>query len=272
MEARTHYSADGKTIADFTFTSEPLGMPAQEGYGWVQWKFGEIVGPDGRYTILRKLGWGSHSSTWLARDAVNASYVAIKALTGYITQMEEEGKVWETRALHLLSRPKPSPHCIYSLATFTAPGTGSSNAHLCIVTPVYGGDLKSLYLADKNDAFAIPFAKHILLDVLHGLAFAHERRIVHTDLKMDNILYATPMSSNEIDQLLKQDPSRLHQPEMSQNGLIRAAVSQPLPMLSLDEAMVSTFLLADFGSGKVFINIVKGRSTDSYISSTITSP
>ena len=242
---------DGKTDVDLlTFTSEPLGMPAKEGYGWIQWRAGEKVGPDARYIILRKLGWGSHSSTWLARDAVNASYVAIKAMTGYITRLHEEKKTWEVRALSLLSLPQPSPHCLHSLATFTTPGTGSSGDNLCIVMPVYGGDVKSLYYA--ND-LSLPLVKRILLHLLRGLAFAHERSIIHTDLKMDNIFFTTSLSKDDIDQVLDKDPPRLHEPEMSQDGPVRAAVSQPLPMISADEAMTSTFLLADFGSGKILL-------------------
>lgn len=52
----------------YDFESEALGMPAAAGYGWAQFEFGERIGPNLRYTIARKLGWGMHSSTWLARD------------------------------------------------------------------------------------------------------------------------------------------------------------------------------------------------------------
>ncbi len=70
-----HFSVDpeGRECVDLTFASEPLGLPAAEGYGWAQFEFGESIGPEDnpeRYTILRKLGWGMHSSTWLARDNV----------------------------------------------------------------------------------------------------------------------------------------------------------------------------------------------------------
>jgi hypothetical protein len=238
---------DGETVVDFTFASEALGMPAEQGYGWTRWSFGEKVGPDARYTIVRKLGWGSHSSAWLARDAAT-SYVVIKALTGHITRLHQEGKTWEMRALTLVSSPRTSPHCLHSLADFTVAGTGSSGDHLCIVTPVYGGDVKALYHANDG-IFPLPLAKRILLHLLRGLVFAHERNIVHTDLKMDNIFFTTPLSNNDIDQIVEKDPPRLHEPEMSHDGIVCAAVSQPLPMISIDEAMTSTFLLADFGSG-----------------------
>lgn len=59
---------DGQTFVDLEFVEEPLGMPASEGYGWPNLEFGEAIGPDNRYDIVRKLGWGMTSSTWLARD------------------------------------------------------------------------------------------------------------------------------------------------------------------------------------------------------------
>ena len=46
-------------------------MLATAGYGWPQIDFGQRVGKDERYTIVHKLGWGMHSSTWLARDSLS---------------------------------------------------------------------------------------------------------------------------------------------------------------------------------------------------------
>jgi len=56
------------SLVDLTFVEEPLGMPASDGYGWPRFEFGEKLGPEKRYTIVRKLGWGMTSSTWLAHD------------------------------------------------------------------------------------------------------------------------------------------------------------------------------------------------------------
>jgi len=67
---------DGKVSIDLTFVEEPLGLPAREGYGWPQLEFNEAIGPDSRYIITRKLGWGMSSSTWLARDLQYARFVA----------------------------------------------------------------------------------------------------------------------------------------------------------------------------------------------------
>lgn len=65
-----HISVDphGRVNVDLTFVEEPLGLPAQDGYGWPEIDFGQTIGPENRYVISRKLGWGMSSSTWLARD------------------------------------------------------------------------------------------------------------------------------------------------------------------------------------------------------------
>src|ERR1700761_3334695 len=78
----THYSLDpeGKPVMDLTFTSEPLCLPGKDGYGWPQLEFNETLGPDSHYVVLRKLGWGMSSSTWLARDK---EYVCRRVLASY---------------------------------------------------------------------------------------------------------------------------------------------------------------------------------------------
>lgn len=45
-------------VVDFTFEEEPLGLLAEQGYGYLQIEFGQRIGPNQRYEILRKLGWG----------------------------------------------------------------------------------------------------------------------------------------------------------------------------------------------------------------------
>ena len=62
---------EGKQVVDLVFTSEAPSMPAADGYGWAQFEFGYRYGHDNRHSIVRKLGWGMHSSTWLPRDSLS---------------------------------------------------------------------------------------------------------------------------------------------------------------------------------------------------------
>ena len=118
--------------------------------------------------------------------------------------------------------------------------------------PVYGGDTRALMEA-RTSPFPLPLAQRILLHLLRGITEAHERKIVHTDLKHDNIFSSTTMTTDDIEALMAKDPSRRDPPEFSHDGMVQAGVSQPLPIISEDEAMRATYFLADFGCGVLFI-------------------
>ncbi|KAJ7102514.1 kinase-like protein [Mycena belliarum] len=227
-------------------------MPAEHGYGYAQFEFGESVGDANskQYTILRKLGWGMHSSTWLAREEVGKRFVAIKALTGHMTRMNEKDISWEIDALWLLSARDAahplSPHCVRLLDKFTVPGRGSAGSHLCFVLPVYGGDVNAL-LSSRTAPFELATAKRIILHLLRGIAHAHNRDVVHGDIKQDNIFFATSLEDADIERWIEEDPARRHPPETSHDGIVHVAVSQPLPMISDEVSARATYVLADFG-------------------------
>ncbi|KAF8874331.1 kinase-like domain-containing protein [Infundibulicybe gibba] len=58
------------------------------------------------------------------------------------------------------------------------------------------------------------------------------------------------MSTAVLDEFLASDPPRRHPPEASSDGVVQAAVSQPLPIPTLQDAMERTYVLADFGSSQ----------------------
>lgn len=58
---------------DFTFDEEPLVLPKTDGYGYFPISIGQTL-LDGRYNILRKLGWGMGSTVWLSRDTLCVAF------------------------------------------------------------------------------------------------------------------------------------------------------------------------------------------------------
>jgi len=51
-------------LPHYIFPEEPLGIPAEEACGWSPGH----LGPDLRFEVEAKLGFGITSSFWLARD------------------------------------------------------------------------------------------------------------------------------------------------------------------------------------------------------------
>ena len=58
----------GVTYVDLSFIEEPLGLSREQGYGFPRFEFGDTIGPERRYRIIRKLGWGMNASIWMAFD------------------------------------------------------------------------------------------------------------------------------------------------------------------------------------------------------------
>ena len=59
---------EGIELVDLEFAEEPLGVTAEQGHGFIRIEFGDAMGPDKRYKVVRKLGWGMNSSVWMAFD------------------------------------------------------------------------------------------------------------------------------------------------------------------------------------------------------------
>ena len=61
-------NSEGVELVDLEFIEEPLGVTAEQGHGFPRIKFGDVIGPDKHYEVVRKLGWGMNSSIWMAFD------------------------------------------------------------------------------------------------------------------------------------------------------------------------------------------------------------
>ncbi|KAJ7359724.1 hypothetical protein DFH08DRAFT_686508, partial [Mycena albidolilacea] len=102
--------------------------------------------------------------------------------------------------------------------------------------------------------FDLGMAKLIILHLLRlcGSAYMHSRGLVHTDLRPKSIFFSTEMQATDMERWMKDDPSRRYPPGippvMSQHGVVQAAVSQPLPLISDETAHHATYVITDFSS------------------------
>ncbi|KAK0503990.1 hypothetical protein EDD18DRAFT_1131648, partial [Armillaria luteobubalina] len=90
-----------------------------------------------------------------------------------------------------------NPRCLGLLSHFTFPGKDTARQHLCLVTKVLGGDVKILSL--KRGVFPLLLTKRIhLLHLFRGIAHAHSRGVVHTDVEHDDIFFDTPLYTDDL--------------------------------------------------------------------------
>lgn len=254
-------------MVDLSSVPGPPGLSPSEYYGWALFEEGDTYGPNERYTIVRKLGWGMHSSRWLARDTMCAQlvssqttlislyrenrWVALEALTAPVTRVSANGGLLEAKAMEAISREPASPHCTRLLDHFTTAGKRSTREHECFVMPLYGGDVRA-FRKSLGAPVPLPVAKRIILHLLRGLEHVHSYGIVHTDLKFDNIFYESMMMDEDIERWLKDNPFCPHDPELSYSTALRIGMSESrhLPVISYVQSLEARFLFGDLGTGK----------------------
>ncbi|KAI9312900.1 kinase-like domain-containing protein [Dichotomocladium elegans] len=144
-----------------------------------------------RYKTLSVIGKGTFGQVFKCRDTVQNTLCAVKvvrALRKYYDASQIEVRVLECLKQH---DPSNQYQCIQLRATFQHDG------HVCIVF-----DLLQLSLFDymKLNAFA-PFPLHQIRDIayqlLKSLTFLHGRKLIHTDLKPENIMLSSVASKQE---------------------------------------------------------------------------
>ncbi|KAG2121733.1 kinase-like domain-containing protein [Suillus clintonianus] len=252
----------------FIFFEEPLGISAEEGCGWFQGGPGSLLGPDSCFKVEAKLGWGTTSSLWLARDFRKDRYVALKILSGFASQLNKEDKLQELKVLQHLSSDTSSPLPVDPSGTFSRllthfyhQGIEDDGEHLCLVMDLLGPSMHGIRDGLPNFGYLpLPIVKRMLRDVLTGIAYAHSRGVAHTDIKPDNIMIALSdkWTTEAIAEWLKANPPRTHPPEQSVTKMISAFVSQSLPPPTFSELAVGKYTLADWGSAQ----LVNSQTTD----------
>ncbi|WFD33331.1 non-specific serine/threonine protein kinase [Malassezia cuniculi] len=163
---------------------------------------------DGRYVIVRKLGWGHFSTVWLAKDLVAKRHVAMKVVKSaphYTETALDEIKLLQ----RLVSADTNHPgrrHCVALLDHFRHRGPNGS--HVCMVFEVLGENLLSLIKRYQHRGVPTHIVKQIAKQVLQGLDYMHSAcNIIHTDLKPENVLICIDDVEAVVEAELRSNPS-----------------------------------------------------------------
>ncbi|KAK2765961.1 hypothetical protein FQN54_007476 [Arachnomyces sp. PD_36] len=178
-----------------------------------------------RYQITAKLGWGTSSTVWLARDLQQwrwrpTRYVAVKIkANNYATAEDAERDLRLTK--HISStNPRHVGRNFVSKLLDSFNLQGPNGAHVCMVFDPLCEPLWMLKRRFHGDVLPLDVLKPVARMILEGLCYLHSQcHIIHTDLKSDNILMSL------------RDPSIL-------DKVAQDEMDEPLPQKHLEDRTI----------------------------------
>ncbi|XP_038596875.1 SRSF protein kinase 2 isoform X2 [Tachyglossus aculeatus] len=150
-------------------------------------KIGDLF--NGRYHVIRKLGWGHFSTVWLCWDMQGKRFVAMKVVKS--AQHYTETALDEIKLLKCVRESDtsdPNKDMVVQLIDdFKI--SGMNGIHVCMVFEVLGHHLLKWIIKSDYQGLPIHCVKSIIRQVLQGLDYLHSKcKIIHTDIKPENIL------------------------------------------------------------------------------------
>ncbi|MDQ3507704.1 MAG: Stk1 family PASTA domain-containing Ser/Thr kinase, partial [Actinomycetota bacterium] len=133
-----------------------------------------------RYRLLDKLGGGGMAKVYLAHDEILGRDVAVKVLREQFTDDEEFVERFRREARSAASLRHPSIVQIYDQ------GEADDGSHYMAMEYVSGGTLKERILA--RGRLSSDEAASVALKVAKALGAAHEKGVIHRDIKPQNVL------------------------------------------------------------------------------------
>jgi serine/threonine-protein kinase SRPK3 len=128
---------------------------------------------EGRYKIVYKIGYGSYSTVWLARDSQRDRYVAIKIVLARFSNHSSEGQIMR---IFGSSRPNDTGESYVHLVDDEFYIDGPNGRHLCLVSEPASCEVETLR---DGDMLPLDVARAVAAQAILGLCYIHSCGVVH---------------------------------------------------------------------------------------------
>ncbi|KAJ5594692.1 uncharacterized protein N7459_000900 [Penicillium hispanicum] len=149
-----------------------------------------------RYRVVHKLGHGTYSTIWLAKDEKSNRYAAVKVCTA-------DSNPQEIDVLSKLSKIQHSPDVAQTMIlsirdAFNIQGPNGNHHCLCLVTDLARMSLSEAKNASWISLFQLDVARAIAAQLVIAVQQIHAQGFVHGDLHCGNILLRAPRDFNQL--------------------------------------------------------------------------
>ncbi|KAJ7237933.1 kinase-like domain-containing protein [Mycena rebaudengoi] len=191
---------------------------------------------------------GVSATTWLVRDSQSPSqealsYLAMKILTVESTEMHQAGKTKELEFLGEL-RDMGVDRRFLPLMYDDFLETSLFGSHLCIVMCLYCDSVSALPRSSPMKAFPSDTARPIIRMLVEVLAQIARAKIIHTDVKLSNLLFGNFYNEQGLEAYLESHPGDEVSDHKTLGRRSRIIKEQPIPRLKDEEIVI---YLIDFG-------------------------
>jgi len=173
---------------------------------------GQTLGRIDQYEILRELGGGGFGTVYLARDTVSGVEVAVKGLPPLVRNNQEELENIRTN-FALVSRLH-HPHIAAALVLHPARSVSYAEKDVAEKLRVFGGDTLMVMEYAPGETLSrwrkrfpeekVPVVQAVLIvkQIAQALDYAHERRLIHRDVKPSNVMIETRSDGTPVARVL----------------------------------------------------------------------
>lgn len=138
----------------------------------------------GKYDLLEEVGHGGMATVYRAHDPRLARDVAVKVIHRHLRESAEVGRRFTAEARAVAKLRHPNIVEIYDVADDDAP------ERFLVAELITGGSLRKILT--KLGTLPAEIAACVGVELADGLAHAHERGVVHRDVKPENVLFEIP--------------------------------------------------------------------------------